>query len=200
MHQEVTLWAVDVERLGAVFTAAGLLSSPDVVYRWISRRGVSLRRAGRCRLGQDAWGEFNCVWDDGIATLQWMPEGDVGGFRGRGGAAEHRGGGASRGEVGQRDTSARDHSLGQVWWFGWTNWLASPQLGATSSCFVTEQTSQPITITGPDLQALSREQKSAAARPADSRSSERLQSPGSPGLNRAAPFLAVGRPDPLSPV
>lgn len=50
-----------------------------------------------------------------------------------------------------------------------------------------------------DLQALSREQKSAvaAARLKDSRSSTRLRSQSSPGLNRAAPSLAVCRPDPL---
>lgn len=106
------------------------------------------------------------------------------------------------------------------------------------TCFVTEQTSPPITITGPDLhhkrqegphpaapvflsethrgvretgrrvkilavtpntdrRARSCGQRSAAARPKDSRSSVRFQSPSSPGLNRAAPSLAVGRPDPL---
>lgn len=40
-------------------------------------------------------------------------------------------------------------------------------------------------------------QRSAAAHPKDSRNSVRFQSPSSPGLNRAAPSLAVGRPDPL---
>lgn len=48
-----------------------------------------------------------------------------------------------------------------------------------------------------DLQALSRGQKSAAAHPEDSQSSETLQSPGSPDLTLAAPFLAAGRPGPL---
>lgn len=48
-----------------------------------------------------------------------------------------------------------------------------------------------------DLQALSCGQKSAAARPKDSRSSARLRSPSSPGQNQAAPFLAAGTPDPL---
>lgn len=48
-----------------------------------------------------------------------------------------------------------------------------------------------------DLQALSCEQTSAAARPKGSRSSGRLRSPSSPGLNRAAPSLAVDTPGPL---
>lgn len=39
--------------------------------------------------------------------------------------------------------------------------------------------------------------KSAAARPKDSRSSARLQSPSSPGRNQAAPSLVVGTPGPL---
>lgn len=38
------------------------------------------------------------------------------------------------GQVWQRDASTGDFgSLSQVWWFGGTNWLESPQLGATSS-------------------------------------------------------------------
>lgn len=78
MQQQVTVWAVDVERLGAVFTAARLLFSPKILKCSISRRGVSLRTEGR-RLGKDTRGEFNCVWDHGVAALQWMPGG---GFRG----------------------------------------------------------------------------------------------------------------------
>lgn len=49
-----------------------------------------------------------------------------------------------------------------------------------------------------DLLARSRARTNAAAvRPEDSQSSETLQSPGSPGLNRAAPSLAAGKPVPL---
>lgn len=80
MQQQVTLGAVDVQGLGAVFTAARLLSSPDQVFKGsISRGGVrpSCTRGGR--LGEDARGEFNCAWDDGVATLQRMPEGRFGG-------------------------------------------------------------------------------------------------------------------------
>lgn len=78
MQQQVTVWAIDVEGLGAVFTAARLLFSPEILKCSISRRGVSLRTEG-CRLGKDARGEFNCVWDHRVAALQWMPGG---GFRG----------------------------------------------------------------------------------------------------------------------
>lgn len=48
-----------------------------------------------------------------------------------------------------------------------------------------------------DLQALSCEPRSAAARPRGSRSSARLRSRDSPGLNQAAPCLAGDRRDPL---
>lgn len=74
MQQQVTVGAVDVQGLGAVFTAAGLLSSLDqVLNSLISRRSVSLSWTRGCRLGEDAWGEFNCVWDDRVAALQRMP-------------------------------------------------------------------------------------------------------------------------------
>lgn len=55
----------------------------------------------------------------------------------------------------------------------------------------------PITITGPNLQAQSCELRSAAAHPRDFLSSRRPQNPNSPGLNPAAPSLAVGKPTPL---
>lgn len=55
----------------------------------------------------------------------------------------------------------------------------------------------PITITGPNLQAQSCELRSAAAHPKDFLSSRTLQNPNSPGLNQAAPSLAVGKPTPL---
>lgn len=65
--------------------------------------------------GEDAVREFNCAWDDGVAALQRVPEGGVGGFGGGGNAAGHGGGGASRGEVWQRDASTGDFgSRGQV--------------------------------------------------------------------------------------
>lgn len=82
MQQQVTLWAVDIEGLGAVSAAAGLLSSPEVLKCSISWRGISLSQTGLPRLGEDTWGEFNCVWDDGVAAFQWMPGGGVGGIRG----------------------------------------------------------------------------------------------------------------------
>lgn len=82
MQQQVTVWAFNVEGLSAVFTAARLLFSPEVLKCLISRRGISLGRTGSCRLGKDAWGKFNCGWDDRVAALQWMPGGGVGGFRG----------------------------------------------------------------------------------------------------------------------
>lgn len=132
MQQQVTIWPVDVEWLGAVFAAAGSLSSPEVLQSMISRRRLSW--TGSCRLGVDARREFNCVWDDGVAALQRVPEGGVGGFGGWRSTAVQRGGGASMGQVWQRDASTRDFgSLSQVWWFGGTNWLESSQLGATSS-------------------------------------------------------------------
>lgn len=80
LQQQVTLGAVNVQGLGAVFTAAGLLSSPHQVFKAsTSSRDVSLGRTRGNRLGEDAWGEFNRAWDDRVATLQWMPEGE---FRG----------------------------------------------------------------------------------------------------------------------
>lgn len=141
---QLALRAVDVQRLSAVFTAARLLSSPHHEFRSsVSGRSVSRARRG-CGLGGDAWGEFNCVWDDGVAAFQRVPEGEAGGFGGRRSAAGQGGGGASRGEVWQRDAPHEGfRSLGQVGWFGWTNGPVPPQMGATSSCFVTEQTSPP---------------------------------------------------------
>lgn len=140
---QLALGAVDVQRLSAVFAAARLLSSPHHEFR-SSISGGSVSRARGRGLGDDAWGEFNCVWDDGVAAFPWVPEGEAGGFGGGRSAAGQGGGGASGGEVWQRDAPNEDfRSLGQVGWFGWTNGPVPPHMVATSSCFVTEQTSPP---------------------------------------------------------
>lgn len=73
MQQQITVWVVNVQGLGAAFPAARLLSSPRQVFKCsISRRSESLSRTQGRRLGEDAQGEFNCVWDDRIAALQWV--------------------------------------------------------------------------------------------------------------------------------
>lgn len=134
-QQQVALWPVEVKGLGAVFTAAGLLSSLDREGgRSASGRGVRLRWTRGCRLGADSLREFNCVWDDGVATLKRMPEGGVGGFRSWRSAAGQRRGGASRGEGRHRDASPGDfRPLGQIWRFGKTKRFGSPQLMSTAS-------------------------------------------------------------------
>lgn len=109
MQQQLAVGAVDVQRLGAVFTAARLVPSPHQVLK----RSVSWRsRTGGRRLGEDAMGKLHRVRDDGVAALQRVP----GGGFGRGGsAAGQGGGGAGRGEVWQRDSSTGDfRPLGQI--------------------------------------------------------------------------------------
>lgn len=116
MQQQVALGAVDVQGLGAVFTATGPLSFLDQVLKClISSRSISLSWARGRGLGEDACGEFDCVRDYGVAASQRMPGGGVGGFGGGRSAAGHRGGGASRGEVWHRNTSTGDFgSLDQI--------------------------------------------------------------------------------------
>lgn len=107
-----------------------MVLSPEVIKSPVARRG---RWAGD-RLRKDAWGEFNCVWNDGAAALQRAPGVGVGGSGGGRSRAQQRGGGASVGEVRQGHASTLDFgTLGQVCWFWRTNWPASLQLGATSS-------------------------------------------------------------------
>lgn len=107
-----------------------MVLSPEVIKGPVARRG---RWAGD-RLSKDAWGEFNCVWNDGAAALQRAPGAGVGGSRGGRSRARQRGGGAGGGEVRQGHASTLDFStLGQVCWFWRTNWPVSLQLGATSS-------------------------------------------------------------------
>lgn len=127
---QVRLRAVDVQGLSAVFAAAWVLSPP----------GKELRGAilgccfVGCGLGGDAMRELNCGRDDGVAALQQMPDGGGRGVGGRRNAAGHGGRGASRGELRPRVGSTGDvRALGQLWWFGWTNWPVSPQREATSS-------------------------------------------------------------------
>lgn len=98
MQQQATLWVVEVQGLGAVFTAAGLVPVPEVV-RIRPRRREGLGGTGGRLLGKDTRGQPDCIWDNGVAALQEMPVGGVGGFRRRGGAAGQGGGGAGGGEV-----------------------------------------------------------------------------------------------------
>lgn len=200
MEQQVALGAVDVQRLGAVLASARLLPPLDGLDGRRIPRGAP-GGAVAFALRADAVREPHCVWYDGVAAVQQVPQGGAGGRGVEGSVAGDGGGGAGGAEVRQRDASTGDFEpLGQVCWFGWANWLVSPQGGPDSTCFVKEQTSPPVTITGPDRLAPSRGPTSAAAHPGDSRSSARPQSPSSPGQNRAAPSPGVGMPSPLSPV
>lgn len=98
------------------------------------------------------------------------------------------------------------HPLGNV-----GRWVSSDDLGGRigvnllgrcppCSALLERRHHRPITITGPDLQALSCELRSAAAHPKDFQSLVMLQSPNSLGLNQAAPSLEVGRRGTPSPV
>lgn len=101
IQQQLTLGVVDVQGLGAALSAARLLASLEAVLKSSVSRSESVScRRGR-GLGEDAWGEFDCVWNDGVAALQRVPEGGGGGFRCRRSAAGHRGEGvgAGRGDV-----------------------------------------------------------------------------------------------------
>lgn len=78
MGQQVTLGPVDIEGLGAVFTAARLLPSPhQEVKRTLFMRAGSPSWTRACGLGEDTRRQFNRVRDDRVAPLQLMPKGSV---------------------------------------------------------------------------------------------------------------------------
>lgn len=84
MQQHVALWAVYVQRLGAVFAAARLVLSLEVVQGPASGRGVG---AGG-RLQKDARRESDRIRNDSTAALQRAPgvgAGAAGGGRSRAG-------------------------------------------------------------------------------------------------------------------
>lgn len=129
MEQQVALGAVDVQRLGAVLASARLLPPLDGLDGRRIPRGAP-GGAVAFALRADAVREPHRVWYDGVAAVQQVPQGGAGGRGVEGSVAGDGGGGAGGAEVRQRDASTRDFEpLGQVCWFGWANWLVSPQGG-----------------------------------------------------------------------
>lgn len=132
MQQQIALSAVYVQRLGAVLASARLLPPLDE----LEGCRISRRRTGAMAFGlrADAVWELHRVGDDGVAAVKHVPQGGAGGGGVEGSVAGDGGGGGGGAEVRQRDASNGDFEpLGQVCWFGWANWLVSPQGGPAST-------------------------------------------------------------------